>query len=80
VLRLEDECPHCGADAPSKLGRAVKVAAAVTAAAVLSNCGGIGPQPAYGVALMCTRDSDCAQSETCNTQTHQCVQKPDAGP
>jgi hypothetical protein len=77
----ESSCPHCGAPASNPLGRAVRTAAAaVTAAAVLSGCSGVEPRPLYGVALQCTKDSDCAQTQTCNTQTHQCVLKPDAGP
>jgi len=77
----EASCPHCGAPAADLLGRAAKVtAAAVTAAAVLSGCGGIQPQPLYGVALMCTKDTDCAATQVCDTNTHRCVPKPDAGP
>lgn len=75
----EPQCPHCGAQVPNPLGRAVKTAAAaVTAAALLSGCG--TARPLYGVALMCTKDSDCVQGETCDLQTHQCVTKTDAGP
>ena len=77
----EPQCPHCGAEVPNPLGRVVKTAAAaVTAAAVLSGCGGIGPRPLYGVAIQCTKDLDCAQTQVCDTSTNRCVPKPDGGP
>ena len=74
----ERVCPHCGAAALQPLGRAVKVAAAVTAAAVLSGCGGVGPQPLYGVPI-CHSNSDCAPGFVCDTTTGRC-EKPDGGP
>lgn len=77
----ETQCPHCGAPAADLLGRAVKVTAtAVTAAAVLSgfSCGEV--KPLYGVAFMCTKPSDCQATQVCDTTSHECVAKPDAGP
>jgi len=77
----ESSCPHCGAPAADLLGRTMKAtAAAVTAAAVLSGCGGIGPRPLYGVAIQCTKDTDCAATQVCDTTTNRCVPKPDGGP
>jgi len=74
----EDSCPHCGAAVPNVLGRAVKAAAtAVTAAAMLTNCG-IGPRPLYGVPI-CHSNNDCVQGFVCDTATGHC-EKPDGGP